>query len=121
MRTHEQIEERILEVVSDQPNQRIRPVTLERELREELGISLHAIKAALNDLVQEESLVFTYRDPCSYVEIPVAESHRPARPMKVIRDGEGEYWICDAEVDDEQNPAEQGCWRCGGLPFTRND
>lgn len=78
MDTRKQIEDRILEIVSNQPNKRIRPITLERELREELRVPLHEIKEALNDLMEEESLVFTYRDPCSYVEVPTLESRRSA-------------------------------------------
>ena len=27
----------------------------------------------LNDLMREQRLVFTYRDPCSYVEVPTLE------------------------------------------------
>ena len=121
MNNHDEISDRILEIVSSASNQRIRPSVLNKVLREEFGLPLKEIKELLNDLVEENVLVFTYRDPCSYLEIPVVESHRPARPMKVIRDLQGDLWICDTEADPSKDPAEQGCWSCGELPFTRND
>jgi hypothetical protein len=34
-----------------------------------------------------------------------------ARPTKVIVDGSGEWWICDAEINVEGDLAAQGCVR----------
>jgi hypothetical protein len=47
--------------------------------------------------------------------------HTPARPMKVIIDDKGTPWLCDKGVDPEGSLAEQGCWNCGEIAFTRND
>ena len=47
--------------------------------------------------------------------------HPGARPLKVVKDPEGGLWICDKDVDPSGDLAEQGCWRCEDLPFTRND
>ena len=47
--------------------------------------------------------------------------HPGARPMKVVKDAKGELWLCDKDVDPERNLPSQGCWRCGGRAFTRND
>ena len=121
MNTQDRIRSRILNIVSNAPNHRIRPNTLHRTLVEEFGVPIQRIKDLLTDLIEERALVFTYRDPCSYIEIPVMESHRPARPMKVIRDRQGDLWLCDNQADPDKDPARQGCWRCGDLPFTRND
>ena len=121
MNAHEKTRERILEAVWGAPDQRIRPVELEKKLEHEHGLALSAIKDVLKELVDESELVFTYRDPCSYVEIPVEESHHAARPMKVIPNKSGEYFICDDDADPSGDLLEQGCWRCGDLAFTPSD
>ncbi len=41
-------------------------------LSQKLGVSTHAIQKAINSLVEEGELVFTYRGPSSYVEVPVS-------------------------------------------------
>jgi len=84
MNAHEETRKRIMEAVWETPNRRIRPIDLEQKLKQEHGFAFSTIKNALKELVGEGALVFTYRDPCSYVEIPVEESHHAARPMKVI-------------------------------------
>ena len=43
------------------------------------------------------------------------------RPIKVYLDENGEYWLCDADVDETIDLKEQACWRCSEVPFTRND
>jgi hypothetical protein len=121
MNAREETRERILEAVWEAPNQRIRPVNLEKKLEHEHGLALSAIKDVLKELVDEGELVLTYRDPCSYVEIPFEESHHAARPMKVIPNKSGEYFICDDDADPSGDLLEQGCWRCGDLPFTASD
>jgi len=108
-------------IVSSAKNKRIRPFELEKMLSKKFGISVVPVKEALKDLVLDEKLVFTYQDPCSYIEIPVIESHRAARPMKVLTDADGEPWICDSDVDPSGDLEKQGCWRCRDIPFTRND
>jgi len=47
------------------------------------------------------------------------EPHKPARPMKVVVDGDGCAWLCDLDVDDKGDLQAQGCWRCSDMPFTR--
>jgi len=49
------------------------------------------------------------------------EPHHAARPMKVVVAEDGDTWLCDAKVDESRNLREQGCWRCGEIPFTRSD
>lgn len=49
------------------------------------------------------------------------EPHKAARPMKVIVDGEGCNWLCDANVDESKDLESQGCWRCSEVAFTRHD
>ncbi len=49
------------------------------------------------------------------------EPHAAARPMKVVVAEDGCTWLCDADVDEGGDLETQGCWRCGDVPFTRND
>jgi hypothetical protein len=121
MNAHEETKERILEEVWTAENQRVRPAVLERKLAHERGLALSSIKDAVNDLVAEGLLVYAYRDPCSYLEIPTEEAHHAARPMEVIPDKFGEYWLCDAHADRQGDLAGQGCWRCGDLAFLPTD
>ena len=121
MNASEETREKVKEAVWAAPDQRIRPIDLGRKLDQEHGLGASTIKDAVDELVGDGELVYTYRDPCSYVEIPDAQSHHAARPMKVIPDRSGEYWICDQNVDPSGDLAEQGCWRCGDLAFTADD
>ena len=117
----EEVKEKIMDLVACARNQRLRPHEVERTLLASLGVPGDTAKTALKELIEEERLVYSYHDPCSYVEIPVQWGHHAARPMKVVVDRQGNSWICDKEVDPSGDLAEQGCWRCGDLPFTRND
>ncbi|MBN2225802.1 MAG: hypothetical protein JW763_00405 [candidate division Zixibacteria bacterium] len=47
--------------------------------------------------------------------------HPSARPMQVLRDDDGCLWLCDKDIDPNKAFAEQNCWRCRDLQFTRND
>lgn len=49
--------------------------------------------------------------------------HKPARAMEIVRDKNGDSWLCDKGVDPERDLKTQGCWQCGGIEmaFTRND
>ncbi len=49
------------------------------------------------------------------------DAHKAARPMKVVVAEDGCTWLCDADVDENMNLKDQGCWRCAEVPFTRND
>ena len=121
MNTQEEIKEEIAKDVWESPEQRIRPIELEKKLEKEYGLARAVFKDVLKELIGEGELVFTYRDPCNYVEVPSAESHHAARPMKFVKDQNGEPWICDADVDPSGNLIEQGCWRCQDLAFTADD
>jgi DNA-binding GntR family transcriptional regulator len=75
----ERLKDEIVALVSAAPNQRLRPHEMEKDLAHKLGISIFAVQEAVRALAEEGRLVFTYRDPCSYVEIPApSESARPA-------------------------------------------
>ena len=47
--------------------------------------------------------------------------HRPARPLKFVKDNDGTGWLCDQDVDVKGDLSKQGCWRCRDMAFTRND
>ncbi len=47
--------------------------------------------------------------------------HPGARPMKVFLDDDGCMWLCDKDIDPTKGYAEQGCWRCKDMVFTRDD
>jgi hypothetical protein len=122
MKKHEMHRERLLELVASTPDQRMRPSELTRGLAQEVGLSAHAVKQIINELVEDMELVYAYRDPCSYVEIPCNGcdgGHRAARPMKVVMDSEGTPWLCDKEFDEAEALLAEDCWNCGDLPFTR--
>jgi hypothetical protein len=68
----ELIKEKIMEMVAEEGRQRLRPHQIEKAIREQMGGGPLPVKKALADLVHEQRLVYTYRDPCSFVEIPSA-------------------------------------------------
>ncbi|MDP8206572.1 MAG: hypothetical protein P9L92_07930 [Candidatus Electryonea clarkiae] len=45
--------------------------------------------------------------------------HPGARPMKVYVDDNGIMYLCDKDVDPDQPLAEQACWTCDQVLFTR--
>jgi len=45
------------------------------------------------------------------------EPHRPARPLKYVKDKDGNGWLCDADVDPGEDLSKQGCWRCDEMAF----
>jgi len=47
--------------------------------------------------------------------------HTSARPMEVVKDDRGDWWLCDEGVDTRRDLEGQGCWGCGERAFTRND
>ena len=47
--------------------------------------------------------------------------HPGARPMQVIIDKKGNWWLCDKNVILKKDFKGQGCWRCESMAFTRND
>lgn len=46
--------------------------------------------------------------------------HQAARPMKVVVDDDGCNWLCDSNIDESSDLAQQGCWRCSDMAFTRD-
>jgi hypothetical protein len=122
MTVHGQLRENLMQLVSSSPHQRVRPTDAKQTLGQETGISRIAINAVLKKLVDDGDLVYSYRDPCSYVEIPCngcEGGHRAARPMQVVADAEGNRWLCDDDADLGDGLPGQSCWECDGQSFTR--
>jgi len=105
----------IMVMVSGARDQRLRPHEIQKVLAVKYAVPLSSVKRALESLVEREKLVFTYRDPCSFVEIPCADVNSGVRSLKVVVDDDGESWICDADVDPSMDLPEMGCWRCKDL------
>jgi len=122
MNEYEMHRERVMELVGSAPNQRMRPNDLKRQLAQESGPSMYVVNEIIKDLVEDEDLVYTYRDPYSYVEIPCngcEGGHQAARPMKVVMDSRGSLWLCDKDFGESEDLLAENCWNCGDLPFTR--
>lgn len=45
------------------------------------------------------------------------DEHHAARPLKFVKDDEGNGWLCDQNVDPHRNLKLQGCWSCGEIAF----
>jgi 1,2-phenylacetyl-CoA epoxidase catalytic subunit len=73
-----EVKRQILTLVTEAEKHRRRPHELHESLLRSTGASRSVIQEALNDLVRDGELVFSYRDPCSYVEIPEAIGTSPA-------------------------------------------
>ena len=116
----EQIRQKIMEMVIGAENQRQRPHSLVKTISDNSGVPIFRVKKILENLIKERKLVFTYRDPCSFVEIPMTDISRGSQPLKVVADEEGNPWICDRDVDSSKDLAAQGCWQVGGEDSTRN-
>ncbi len=117
----DQLAGEIMVMVGSARGQRLRPHEIQKALSMKFSVPLSMVKSALQELVAREKLVFTYRDPCNYVEIPCTEVNTCARPIKVIVDAKGEPWICDTATDPSRDLADQGGWRCGELSITGNE
>lgn len=107
----EQIREKILDMVKGAKSQRRNIHEVMRSFSTEFGVSLIRVREVVNDLIREKELVFTYRDPFTYVEIPCQDWPSRSRPLKVLLDDHGDPWICDCDVDPSGDLAEQGCWQ----------
>jgi len=55
------------------------------------------------------------------VEVYYDNEHHASRPMKSVKDKEGDLWLCDRDVDESKDLRGQGCWRCAEMAFTRDD
>ena len=123
MTLHDNMKKRTMELIVSAKDQRLRPREVEKIITHEFKTSRSSAHDVLKDLVEEGELVYAYRDPCSYVEFPCngcQDGHQAARPMKVIMDGKGDPWICDVEVNPDDDLPARGCWSCGDVPFTRS-
>jgi hypothetical protein len=116
----ERIREKIMEMVIAAKDQRQRPYSLVKTISDNSGVPIFRVKKVLENLIKERKLVFTYRDPCSFVEIPINDMSRRSHPLKVVVDQEGNPWICDHDVDPSKDLAEQGCWQIREEDKTRN-
>jgi len=47
----------------------------------------------------------------------VEAAHQAARPLKFVKDEEGNGWLCDKNVDPSKDLRAQGCWRCEDMAF----
>ncbi len=56
----------------------------------------------------DKSKVDDYTDLCG---------HTAARPLKYVKDQEGYGWLCDKDVNPNQDLRNQGCWRCDEMAF----
>lgn len=65
----ERLKEEILALLSAASDQRLRPHEVEKGLAHKLGVSIYTAQDAIRVLAEEGRLVFTYRDPTSYIEI----------------------------------------------------
>jgi hypothetical protein len=107
----EKIQEKIMEMVALADGQRLRFHAAVRIISDELAVSRFRVEEAMENLLRERKLVLTYRNPFTFVEIPLDDRLPGARPMKVVFDGERNPWICDHDLDPSRDLAEQGCWQ----------
>jgi hypothetical protein len=70
MSEYERLKSEIIKLVTGASSQRVRPHDLGKISSTNLGVSVHTAQQALHELVREGKLIFTYRDPCTYVETP---------------------------------------------------
>jgi hypothetical protein len=45
------------------------------------------------------------------------EWHKAARPLRWVKDKDGNTWLCDLGVDLDGDMRKQGCWRCDEMAF----
>ena len=121
MTQSEQIKNKIMDLVTATEDQRQRPHSVVMTVSSILEVPIFRVKKVLENLVKERKLVFTYRDPCSYVEMPFKDVSRGAPPTKVVVDGEGNPWICAQDVDPSEDLAAQGCWQLEKEGSSQND
>jgi len=43
--------------------------------------------------------------------------HTATRPLKFVMDQEGYGWLCDKNINPNQDLRNQGCWRCDEMAF----
>ncbi len=117
------LKNRLMERIASSRHQRLRPHEVEQQFAQELDLTTYVVHEAVKDLVEEGDLVYAYRDPCTFVEIPCngcEGGHRAARPMQVVQDADGNPWLCDATSLPDHSNLAQSCWDCGSMNFTRS-
>ena len=65
-----QIEGEILTMIQQAERGRLRPNALITAIAQSAGRPFAEVKSVMVDLVRRKALVYTYRDPCSFVELP---------------------------------------------------
>ena len=79
MNQYRRLKEETLHLVSDAPDERLTPHEAAHVLSHALRVSWWTVQQAFRDLVEEGDLVYTYRDPTSFLE---RSSHgRPTHPV----------------------------------------
>lgn len=107
----EEVERKVMEMIIAADSQRLRPCEVTSRISQELAIPISKVKEALDELIRKRRLLCKYKDPCTYVEFPLKNWPREARPVKVVVNGNGNPWICHSDVDPSKDLAEQGGWR----------
>jgi hypothetical protein len=69
--------------------------------------------------MREMSTTATYK--ADRYEVYYDNTHHAARPMKSVKDKDGDMWLCDLDVDESGDLRKQGCSRCAEMAFTRDD
>ena len=93
MTDHAMHRERLMDLVAAAQNHRMQPGKLGQRLAQEAGFSAQTARELIKKMIEDGDLVYSYRDPCSYVEIPCngcEGGHQAARPMKVVKDDRGD-------------------------------
>ena len=70
MQHQEQIEREILTTLQNADSGKLRPNTLIKAAAQSAGVPYARAKSALVRLARRQQLIYSYRDPCSFVELP---------------------------------------------------
>ncbi|MBT3222019.1 MAG: hypothetical protein HN348_23345 [Proteobacteria bacterium] len=70
MSTHKEMKEKMMALISSAPNQRLRPRDMKKAIGELFRSSRLTFSEVLKNLIDEGALIYTYRDPCSFIEVP---------------------------------------------------
>lgn len=117
----EEVKDQVLFELLRIPSHEVPPQDLEKRLYGKSGASPVTVRDAVKSLINEGELAYTHKGPVNFVGIAPAERHHAARPMEVVKDAEGNPWLCDAGQRPSKGTPSCVCWPCGDLPFTRDD
>ena len=73
MSAHETMKEQVMALFASTPNGRLRPRDVEKGVGGPFRGSSSLFADVLKDLIDEGRLVYTYRDPCSFIEVPCTD------------------------------------------------